>query len=82
MVDSGARIIAQDDGYALAERSWRRGRYVLQWFALELPPGLAAGEYQAALAFYRQEDGARSGWHDAAGAFAGGEVRLQPLVIR
>lgn len=80
--DSSGRIIAQDDGYALAERSWRRGRYLLQWFALDLPAGLDAGEYQAALACYRLEDGARSGWRDAAGAFAGGEARLEPLVIR
>jgi len=57
---AGDRRVAQIDGLGLPERSWQDGLVLLQWFDMELPPDLEAGEYTLLTGMYALDDMSRS----------------------
>lgn len=77
---SGDHRVAQVDGLGLPERSWQDGLVLLQWFEMDLPPDLAAGEYTLLTGMYALDDMSRSrvmsGGEASDGAVALGPVRV------
>ena len=72
---------AQKDGLGLAERHWKDGYVLMQWFSLALPSDMPSGEYQLATGLYRLRDGARSQVEDEQGQPAGDAIELGPLTV-
>lgn len=57
---AGDQRVAQIDGFGLPERSWQDGLVLLQWFAIDLPADLEAGEYTLLTGMYALDDMTRS----------------------
>jgi hypothetical protein len=81
LVDRRGKKWAQRDGLGLAERHWKDGYVLMQWFSLSLPSDMPSGEYQLVTGLYRLRDGARSLVLDEEGQPVGDAIELGPLTV-
>jgi 4-amino-4-deoxy-L-arabinose transferase-like glycosyltransferase len=81
LLDQDGRKLAQRDGFGLPERYWTDGLVLAQWFDLQLPAEVPAGQYTLLTGVYRLSDFARSRVIDDAGYDIGDSVALGPLSV-
>ena len=81
LVGSKGKTRAQQDGMGLAERDWREGYVLVNWFELDLPSDLPPSDYHVLTGLYSLSDGKRSHVLDAGGNPVGDSISLGPLPI-
>ena len=81
LVSEDGRKLVQRDGFGLPERYWSEGLILVQWFDLQLPAELPAGEYNLLTGLYRLSDMARSRIIDEQGYDLSDTVALGPLPV-
>lgn len=68
--------VSQRDGFGLPERYWRPGLMLVQWFELELPAQMPAGDYTLLTGMYRLSDFSRNSVVDEANTPIADSIRL------
>jgi len=82
LLGAGDRRWAQYDGFAWSRSEWKPGYTFVQWFALDLPAEMPAGEYWLYTGMYSWRDMKRARVLDGAGQPQGDGIRLGPIRIR
>ncbi len=82
LVDATGKRWAQNDGFALSRSQWQPGETLVQWFALDLPADLPAGDYWLFTGMYSWQDMSRASVLDPNGQPVSDGARLGPLHIR
>ncbi len=73
--------VTQRDGFGLPERHWRPGLMLVQWFEMEIPPEVPAGDYTLLTGMYRLSDLSRNSVVDESNTPIGDSIRLGPVRV-
>jgi len=81
LLDADGKKVAERDGFGLPERYWREGLVLVQWFDLNLPPEMPAGDHTLITGMYRLSDLSRCQVLDEGNAIVGDFIPLGPIHI-